>query len=778
MLNGEYKDEDIGNVFRSAAQTQDNEVKNFVFADYKAYAPSNGAPAGFIGTPMFNEHGDRIGAILFQMPIDKFNALVSQDANAGETEETMLVGKDLLMRNNSKHEKEPTILKKKIDYSAVQDALSGKKDVRYMANAAGFEVLAGFMPLDFHGARWAIVNEMQAQEIDEPIHNLRTELLNKTMIVLMVMATIGFFFSRRISTAIASMSSAMGALAGNDTNLEIPALGKKDEMGHMAQALSKLRESVNENLLMQRMTSEYPVIRCDRDFNTVYMNASAQAILNQLGLSEAAVLNRPLGAVSNILMEKKSKYSSPESTPCSERIQLGKEWVECNINRLEDERGAFDGVYINLRNVTDEVMNEESVRLAQQNINELVVAANQGDLGKRIDTAKFMGFYKDLAEGMNGLMDTVARPMNESITTLNAFSKGDLTTEMKGQYQGIFLEMQNALNSTVSNLRNTVKSIKQTAAAVFGAANEISTGSTDLSQRTEQQASNLEETAASMEELTKTVNENSQKATEANDITANTSNVAERGGQDMENVTNAMQGIETSANKISEIIGVIDEIAFQTNLLALNAAVEAARAGEAGKGFAVVASEVRSLAGRSSAASKEIKQLIEESNEQVSKGSVLVNKSGDTLKEIVESVKQVAGLVKDITVSSQEQSNGINEVNAAVSQMDEMTQQNAALVEENAAATQPLVDQAKELENLVSYFKIGENDNRQPKAGPIKTPALNRPSTPANKMAPKAAANKPVPAPKPAPASASNKPQTAAGVKTASEDYDTGWEEF
>jgi len=230
----------------------------------------------------------------------------------------------------------------------------------------------------------------------------------------------------------------------------------------------------------------------------------------------------------------------------------------------------------------------------------------------------------------------------------------------------------------------------------------------DLSARTEAQASNLEQTAAAMEELTSTVHNNTANAEQANKLVAGTAESAKRGGVVVGQVVEKMASITASSNKISDIIGVIDGIAFQTNILALNAAVEAARAGEQGRGFAVVASEVRNLAQRSAAAAKEIKELITESVQQVADGGKLADSAGMAMQDIVKSVQNVAGLMQEIASASQEQSLGIDQVNQAVTQMDDTTQQNAALVEEAAAAAQSLSEQAARLEQVVGLFKLKE----------------------------------------------------------------------
>ncbi len=305
------------------------------------------------------------------------------------------------------------------------------------------------------------------------------------------------------------------------------------------------------------------------------------------------------------------------------------------------------------------------------------------------------------------------RGIAETVEVLQDFSGGNLTRKIEGDYKGTFREIKSSLNSTIDRLKNMVQQIVETARSVNSAASEISAGSTDLSQRTEEQASSLEQTAASMEQITGTVKQNSTNATNANELSNKANQVASEGGKVVEQAVDAMGHIEKSSKKISDIIGVIDEIAFQTNLLALNAAVEAARAGDAGKGFAVVASEVRSLAGRSASASKEIKALISESAVQVSSGAQLVNQAGETLRGIVASVKQVSEIVSEIAAASAEQATGIDEINTAITQMDEVTQQNAALVEQNTAAAQSLLQQAKELENLMRFFTLSEDESEE-----------------------------------------------------------------
>jgi len=301
-----------------------------------------------------------------------------------------------------------------------------------------------------------------------------------------------------------------------------------------------------------------------------------------------------------------------------------------------------------------------------------------------------------------------------------ADGEGDLSRRLESDSNDEVGKLAQAFNRFVGSLSGTIGQVRDSSAVIAGASEEIARGNMDLSSRTEAQASSIEETAAAMEELTTTVRNNAENATEANRLVSETAQSAEKGGAVVAEVVRTMGAITESSSKISEIIGVIDGIAFQTNILALNAAVEAARAGEQGRGFAVVAGEVRTLAQRSAAASKEIRQLILDSVAKVDAGSALADGAGQAMETIVASVRRAEVLMRDIAASSQEQSLGISQVNQAIAQMDDATQQNAALVEEAAAAAAALQDQARELDAIVGTFKLAAS-------GVAAAPALSGP---------------------------------------------------
>ncbi|MFZ6689086.1 methyl-accepting chemotaxis protein [Undibacterium sp. SXout11W] len=304
------------------------------------------------------------------------------------------------------------------------------------------------------------------------------------------------------------------------------------------------------------------------------------------------------------------------------------------------------------------------------------------------------------------LYGSLITPLRQLAGNIQTMSSGDLSAAIVAQGNNELTDVTQALRVLQTNMKLLIGQIKQTTGHLNNGAGEIAQGNFDLSSRTESQASSLEETASSMEELTSTVKQNADNSREASQLVVSAASVAEKGGVAVANVVTTMGAIKSSSSKISDIIGVIDGIAFQTNILALNAAVEAARAGEQGRGFAVVASEVRNLAQRSANAAKEIKVLINDSVSQVEVGAKLVDEAGSTMGGIVNGVKRAAEIMHEITAASQEQSAGIDQINQAVVQMDDMTQQNAGLVEEAAASAESLKQQANALTDLVNSFTL------------------------------------------------------------------------
>ncbi|MDX1796678.1 MAG: methyl-accepting chemotaxis protein, partial [Hydrogenovibrio sp.] len=318
-----------------------------------------------------------------------------------------------------------------------------------------------------------------------------------------------------------------------------------------------------------------------------------------------------------------------------------------------------------------------------------------------------------LKEGVNNSMDALESAMQDITRVVVAQSDGDLTQSITNEYQGALRVLKDAVNASAKKLNQTVAEILGVSESVASASYEVSDGSNNLSRRTQEMAASLEETAASMEEMTSTVKQNTDFANQASQLATQARNQAGDGGKIAAQAVEAMRTITDTSYKISDIITLIDGIAFQTNLLALNAAVEAARAGDHGRGFAVVAGEVRSLAQKSAEASRDIKELIESSVANVEAGSKYVEETGASLESINGAIQKVSDIVAEIATASSEQATGIDQVNKAIMSLDEVTQQNAALGEETSAAADSLNDQSASLKELMSFFTSDAQGQKQ-----------------------------------------------------------------
>ncbi len=344
----------------------------------------------------------------------------------------------------------------------------------------------------------------------------------------------------------------------------------------------------------------------------------------------------------------------------------------------------------------------------EREIENLVNSIKVGDLSTRISLDKKEGVMKSLSLNINELTDVIECVFNDINRVIKQMANGDLTDSIQTDYQGVYAESKENINNALVKISELIMQIHDAAAFVNNSSQEMASGNNNLSHRVEQQAANLEETAASMHELSSNVKSNAENTQQATKVVQSATQLAEKGGEVVRSAIAAMQEINESSNKIAEIIGVIDEIAFQTNLLALNASVEAARAGEQGRGFSVVATEVRNLAQRSANAAAQSSDLIQNSVQKVRSGTAFVNETGAALMEIVDSIAKVGDIVGQITASSSEQSAGINQVNQAIAQMDDITQQNAALAEEAAAGSMAMSDQSAKMTKLLDFFNVGK----------------------------------------------------------------------
>ena len=511
-----------------------------------------------------------------------------------------------------------------------------------------------------------------------------------------------------ITRPLKQLTGSLAALGNGNTKAEIFGLTRKDELGAIARATEKL-----VGILLQAARSESGLLNvttnvmvADNSNTIVYCNKS---VIETLKNAQADIrkdlpqfdANDLIGKNVDIFHKNpahQQRMLAAMTDTHQGRIVVGGRTFDLTVNPAVNGMGERVGTVVEWADRTDQLrLEREVIRLVE-------AASNKG-FTERVDLEGRSGFIKELGTAINGMSDQCQTMTGEIATTISAIAEGDLTKKLTKDYPGIFGQLKTGANALTERLTDFAGRLSESAQTVHAASSEISAGSQDLASRTESQAASIEETAASMHEITATVKQNADNAQAASQLAAVARDAADKGGAVMGSVVSAMGQIEGSAAKISDIVGLIDEIAFQTNLLALNASVEAARAGEAGKGFAVVAQEVRALAQRSANASKDIKALISASNGQVREGGKLVGQAGESLTEIVTAVKKVTDIVSEIAAASREQATGLEQVNTAVGSMDEMTQRNGALVEETSASAQSLSQQAAQLAQLVGFFK-------------------------------------------------------------------------
>lgn len=445
------------------------------------------------------------------------------------------------------------------------------------------------------------------------------------------------------------------------------------------------------------------VLIADTQDKIIYLNESAQQFFQQHELTirqqwnhfrANQIIGHSVAFFHKLLTEKEKTGEKSKSILNIGGTQLTTKIIPVTSDSTEQLGWAI------------EFQDRSAEMVIEKEMNTVVHAALQGDFRPRIQlNNKEEGFFKSFGQMLNQTLDLNLQFIEEMIHIFATVAKGDLTQMITQQYPGALEQLKTDINTTISQLTEMLNIVKETAETLTHTAEQFSQDSLDLSQRTEQQAAALEQTAASMEQMTSAVQKNAEHASQATRLATHASELAGQGGQKISETVTAMTAIEHSSRQISDITGIIDEIAFQTNLLALNAAVEAARAGEHGRGFAVVATEVRHLAQRSAEYANEINQLIKNSREKITQGTRLVNKTAQTLEEIITAIREASYVIVEIAASSQEQAAGIEQVNKALMQMDNTTQKNASLAYQAASTSEAMKKQAQYLRQNMSFFK-------------------------------------------------------------------------
>lgn len=565
------------------------------------------------------------------------------------------------------------------------------------------------------------------QLLENRIHGFQMEKyisVGAVFLIIIAVAMVGWFLIRYITGSIAKINNVFYRLTDGEFRNDID-LDGKDEFGDTLKALqgvqvklnvdlSTARENATNSLRIQQALDnvESNVMVANNNYDIIYMNKTVHKMFKDAEADIQTQLpdfnaEQLLGANIDIFHKnpahQRAMLDKLNGTFRS-TLMIGGHSMNIVANPVIDDNGERIGIVVEWQDRTKEVNIEREIQT-------LVEGVKAGELNSRISMNDKEGFYQILSQNLNEVTETIEKVMNEVAYVMNGLANGDLTRMVNNDYYGLYATCKNDINTSLAKLGEVFGQIKESSEFIRNSSQEIASGNNNLSHRAEEQAASLEQTASSMEELTSTVKNNSDNAQQADKLAGSARHLAEQGGEVVKRAVTAMDEINESSNKIAEIIGVIDEIAFQTNLLALNASVEAARAGEQGRGFSVVATEVRNLAQRSATAAQESKDLIQTSIQRVRTGTEFVNETGTSLTEIVTGVKKVGDIVSEIAAASAEQSQGIEQVNQAVSQMDEITQQNAALAEEASAASVSMTEQCDSMAGFLAFFEGNSGDS-------------------------------------------------------------------
>jgi len=707
IVKGKYADSGLGKLARQVLKS-----KKYGLIDFSPYAPSNNEPAAFIAQPVLDSKGDVQIIVALQISLQAINNIMQQRDGMGETGETYLVGPDKLMRSNSYIDPVNHTVKasfanpeiSRIETDAVNKALAGETGVEMMTEYNGNKVLSAYAPLNIDGVEWAliaVIDEAEAFSVVGTLERMMTYVAIVSIIIIMLVAWIvSDYIVNPLNQAVRIFRCIGEGKFDNDITVK-----SKDEIGELLTELSVLQTRLNDDITTARnhaietnriktaldvaSTSDMMV---NVDNNIIYVNEATQKMFIDIENELQNIIpdfdaNRVNGSNINALFKNSDCDLSSLDKACSKITNFGELTMQITSTPVIDKDGERLGTVLEWNNRTAEVDVENEVA-------DIVDAAANGDFSKHINENGKDGFYLKLAEGINQIIQTTGTGIDDVVRVLRGMAQGDLSQKIEADYNGVFEQLKNDVNTTIERLTNVIAKVHNNANQSAGSAQEVSSTAQEMGQGSSEQAASLEEISSSMEQMSANIRQSADNAGQTEQIAQKAAADAEESGKSVSEAVSAMKSI-------AEKISIIEEIARQTNLLALNAAIEAARAGEHGKGFAVVADEVRKLAERSQKAAGEIGEL---SGSTVSRAE----QAGDKLLKLVPDIQKTAELVQEISVASREQDTGSEEINRAIQQLDQTVQRSAASAEELAASAGELTRQAEDQRQTMSFFILAK----------------------------------------------------------------------
>ena len=708
LLDGPFSNSAAGQAF-SGALASDGPV----ISDFQRYLPDLGAPNAYIGVQV-KRGEERAGVLILSLPVTELANIMAEMSGMGRTGDSILIGDDRLVRLRGRWENLASSLNESVDNAAVDNVLGGGTNVMLIDDPKRGGQLAAFAPLNIPGLDWSLVIHVDEEEIRAGIAPLVQTAFIALFVAAAVLVAGSFALARRVVQPINRAASYAARIASGQLDSQIDTR-EGNEIDDMLAALATMQAQLRERIQndqvvmasMKRVTAALDrtssgILVTDTAGAIVFANASARQTLADAGTHAGDLAGRTVDSVLQPLIG--ASLTAGEWT-------FGDAIVSVSLNPVHDGDGQALGHVFEWQDRTQQ-------RHVERDIQALITLARDGDLSQRLPVDDRQQEGAVLSAGVNSLVDIAQTVVTDMATVLSALARGDLSAHVATQYEGAFDDLKSDANQTVARLTDIVARIREGADSVSSSASKLASSSASLDQMMTEQMKQVGQASARLGDLKASVDSNARDAEAVAERSVEVSGDAGAGREVVTSAVDAMSEINQASERIEDIIGVIDEIAFQTNLLALNASVEAARAGEHGKGFAVVAREVRELAGRSATAAQKIKELIKDSVTKVGDGSRLVNQTGEIFEQIVRGIESVTSTVSSISTASREQADGVGAVADALDQIDTLTRRNSASVEDASKTAAHLNNDATSLSGAVSFF----GDGSQATAKPGRTP--------------------------------------------------------